>query len=288
MTGAHDSGEEWPDRRDLESSMAVDDQAALGYVDYLGLDTLLASQHPRSDHDDELLFIIQHQVTELWFTLVLHELGRARDHLDADDLPRALKNLDRVKQIQRTLSEQWSVLATLTPVEFAGFRRLLYRSSGFHSAQYRCVEFLLGNKNADLLAVFDGDQKARARLERYLDEPTLYDAFLRHLARAGLRVPADVVGRDVRRPWAFRPDLVPLFQCVYEDVGSHWDLYRGCEALVDLEDNFQEWRFRHLRTVARTIAAKPGTAGSTGLHFLRKALDLTFFPELFVVRNEIG
>ncbi len=270
--------------------MRTDLRGSMSYGDYLELDRLLSAQHPRSspEHHDELLFIVQHQTSELWLKLVLHELLAARRHLTEDDLAPALKCLARVKNVQRTLTEQWSVLATLTPREYAQFRGALGGASGFQSHQYRAVEFVLGNKNAAMLAVFDGEPAARALLGELLDSPTVYDEFLRLLARRGLGVPSDVLERDVREPWVFRPELVPVVREVYEAADAHWDLYEACESLVDVEDGFQYWRFRHLRTVQRTIGFKTGTGGSSGVGFLRRALDLTFFPELYAVRTEIG
>ncbi len=276
--------------RPIETSIRTDLRGAMSYGDYLDLDRLLSAQHPRStpEHHDELLFIVQHQTSELWLRLVLHELRGARQFLRDDELAPALKCLARVKSIQRTLTEQWSVLATLTPREYAQFRGSLGSASGFQSHQYRAVEFILGNKNAAMLKVFDAEPGARALLADLLESPTLYDEFLRLLARHGLAVPADVLERDVREPWVFRPELVPVFRVIYEAAEHYWSLYEACESLVDVEDNFQYWRFRHLRTVQRTIGFKTGTGGSSGVGFLRRALDLTFFPELYAVRTEIG
>jgi tryptophan 2,3-dioxygenase len=276
--------------RPLEEGIRTDLSGALSYSGYLELHRLLDAQHPRSspEHHDELLFIVQHQTSELWLKLVVHELDAACRHLADDELEPALKCLARVKNVQRTLTEQWSVLATLTPREYAQFRGALGSASGFQSAQYRAVEFLLGNKDAALLRVFDADPESRDQLQALLERPTLYDEFLRLMARRGLPVPAAVLERDVREPWTFVPDLVPVIRQVYEDDDAPWGLYEGCESLVDIEDNFQFWRFRHLRTVQRTIGAKTGTGGSSGVGFLRRALDLTFFPELYAVRTVIG
>jgi tryptophan 2,3-dioxygenase len=251
---------------------------------------LLAAQHPRSDppHHDELLFIVQHQTTELWLKVILHELRGARAYLGADHVHHALKCLARVKHIQRTLTEQWSVLATLTPSEYAEFRGTLGTASGFQSAQYRAVEFILGNKNEHILKVFHSDEAAYAMLSELLAQPSVYDAFLGFLSRRGLEIPNEVLQRDVRRPWVLQPALIPVFQSIYDAVDRAYDLYEACESLVDVEDNFQFWRFRHLRTVQRTIGFKTGTGGSSGVRFLQKALDLTFFPELYAVRTEIG
>jgi len=274
--------------RPLEDGVRTDLRETMDYADYLGLDTLLSAQHPLTDHPDEPLFIIQHQTTELWFTLVLHELRGVRADLDADDVRRARKRLARVKHIFRTLTEQWSVLATLTPTEYAEFRGALGSSSGFQSHQYRAVEFVLGNKNRRMLDVFAARPDAQVMLRELLESPTVYDAFLRHLARRGHDVPAEVLDRDVTRAWVETPALVPVLARIYADTDADWESYATCEDLVDLEDAFQLWRFRHLRTVQRTIGFKTGTGGSSGVDFLRRALDLTFFPELYTVRSSIG
>jgi len=276
--------------RPIEAGMQTDFRDAMSYADYLDLDTLLAAQHPRSDppHHDELLFIVQHQTTELWLKLILHELRAVRAYFDGDLVHHALKSLARVKHIQRTLIEQWSVLATLTPNEYGEFRGTLASASGFQSAQYRGVEFILGNKNQQMLKVFASDFAASAMLSELLDEPSVYDAFLGYLARRGLAIPSEVLQRDVRQPWIMQPALIPIFRSIYDAVDRAYDLYEACASLVDVEDNFQFWRFRHLRVVQRTIGFKTGTGGSTGVRFLQKALDLTFFPELYAVRTEIG
>ncbi len=273
--------------RAVEESVVTDFTDRMSYGGYLDLGTLLAAQRPLSDHHDELLFIVQHQTTELWLKLVLHELSAACHALRDDDLSRALKNIARVKHVQKTLAEQWSVLATLTPSEYVEFRGVLGNSSGFQSWQYRAVEFTLGNKNAAMLKVFDADPPARALVESALEAPSLYDEFLRYLARHGYPVPDDVLTRDVTKAWTFREDLVPVFAAVYGDAEHNWAAYETCEELVDLEDNFQLWRFRHLKTVERIIGMKSGTGGSSGAPFLRRALELTFFPELYAVRTAL-
>jgi tryptophan 2,3-dioxygenase len=274
----------------MEDGIVREFRQNLSYGAYLHLDELLSAQHPvsRPEHHDELLFIVQHQTSELWLKLVLHELQEVARRLAADDLRPALKGLARVKHIQRQLTEQWSVLATLTPSEYAEFRSFLGTSSGFQSAQYRAVEFVLGNKDAAMLSMFDDQPAARAQLEQALAAPSLYDEFLRHLHRHGHDVPAALLERDVTAPHAFTPELVPVFRRVYEHSHEFWEAYETCEELVDLEENMQFWRFRHLKTVERTIGFKRGTGGSSGVGFLRKALDLTFFPELYAVRTEIG
>ncbi|MEO7234597.1 MAG: tryptophan 2,3-dioxygenase family protein [Lapillicoccus sp.] len=262
----------------------------MSYGDYLALDELLGAQHPRSEpaQHDELLFIVQHQTSELWLKLMLHELRSARALLASDELSPALKRLARVERILEVLTEQWSVLATLTPSEYAEIRPFLATSSGFQSWQYRAVEFLLGNKNADMVRVFDHDPTAHALLDGLLHEPSLYDEFLRYLARHGYAVPQDLVERDVTQAHVADERLVPVFADVYAAPSEHWGVYEMCEELVDLEENVQHWRFRHLRVVTRTIGQKRGTGGSSGVDFLRRALDQTFFPELYAVRSEIG
>ncbi|WP_262852502.1 tryptophan 2,3-dioxygenase [Mumia quercus] len=276
--------------RAVEDGVVTDFRDRMTYGGYLDLDTLLSAQRPvsRPEHHDELLFIVQHQTTELWLKLVLHELESACRLLRADELGPALKRVARVKHVQATLAEQWSVLATLTPSEYAQFRGVLGNASGFQSYQYRAVEFVLGNKNAAMLKVFDAEPAHQAMLRRVLEEPTLYDEFLRYLARAGYAIPEAVLERDVTKAWTFTADLVPVFTAIYADTEANWSAYETCEELVDLEENFQLWRFRHLRTVARIIGHKRGTGGSSGIPFLQRALDLTFFPELFAVRTEIG
>jgi tryptophan 2,3-dioxygenase len=262
----------------------------MDYGRYLELDQLLSAQHPRSvpAHHDEMLFIVQHQTSELWMKLMLHELRGARTFLDEDDPGRARKSLARVKTVLRTMTEQWSVLSTLTPSEYAEFRGTLGTASGFQSAQYRAIEFILGNKRAALLAAFEGNSASHAVLSELLQTPSVYDAFLRYLARMGHAIPAAVLSRDVSEAWSERTELIPVFKRIYDETGAYWEEYAVCEDLVDLEDAFQLWRFRHLRTVQRTIGFKAGTGGSSGVSFLKGALELTFFPELFSVRTEIG
>jgi tryptophan 2,3-dioxygenase len=276
--------------RAIEDEIVTDFSERMSYGSYLELDTLLSAQSPQSkpEHHDEMLFIIQHQTTELWLKLVIHELTSARDLIANDNLSIALKRIARVKHIQRTLTEQWSVLATLTPSEYSQFRDYLGNSSGFQSYQYRAVEFLLGNKNAGMLKVFEAHPEAHALLSKLLAEPSVYDEFLRYLDRQGYDIPAAVLNRDVTRGYEQNDDLIETFRHIYDNESEHWLAYEACEEFVDLEDNFQLWRFRHMKTVMRIIGMKRGTGGSSGVSFLQKALDLTFFPELFAVRTEIG
>lgn len=276
-------------KRELEREIQTDLAERMTYAGYLGLDRLLSAQRPLSDppHHDELLFIVQHQVAELWLKLIIHELGAAMRHIRADSLGPCFKILARVKQVQYQLFEQWSVLETLTPSEYAEFRDVLGQASGFQSVQYRMVEFMLGNKNADMLAVFEHDAEAHGSLQGVLDSPSIYDEFLRYLGRCGFAVPADLLERDWSQPHRRDPRLIPVFKSIYEDREAHWQAYEMCEKLVDIEEIFQLWRFRHMKTVERIIGHKRGTGGSSGVGFLKQALELTFFPELIDVRTEI-
>ena len=277
-------------QRDLEAGIELDLNGRLTYGGYLRLDTLLSSQRPLSDppNHDEMLFIVQHQVAELWMKLIIHELKAAVEHLQRDDLDTCLKILARVKQVQRQLFEQWAVLETLTPSEYLEFRGVLGASSGFQSLQYRQIEFLLGNKNVQMLQVFAYDPSAQAALRAVLEAPGLYDEFLRYLKRRGHNVPDALVERDWTQPYTRHEALLPVFKRIYEDRAAFWPEYHMCEQLVDVEESFQLWRFRHMKTVERIIGHRRGTGGSSGVAFLKKALDLEFFPELLDVRTELG
>jgi tryptophan 2,3-dioxygenase len=276
--------------RPLEDAITTDLRERLTYGGYLQLDTLLSAQKPLSNpvHHDEMLFIVQHHVAELWMKLLIHELRAAIDCLRADQLDPMQKILARVKTVQRQLSEQWSVLETLTPADYLQFRDILGPASGFQSLQYRLIEFLLGNKNAGMVKVFEHDPAASAALTAVLEAPSLYDEFLRHLHRRGHAVPASCVERDWSQPHAREPALIPVFKAIYEDTETHWEAYATCEQLVDVEGSFQLWRFRHMKTVERIIGFRRGTGGSSGVGFLKQALELTFFPELFEVRTVLG
>ncbi|KGM55563.1 tryptophan 2,3-dioxygenase [Lysobacter arseniciresistens ZS79] len=276
--------------RALETGIHTDLSGRLSYGGYLHLDRLLDAQHPLSNpaEHDELLFIVQHQVSELWMKLMIHELKAATVHLRADELGSCQKIFARCKQVLRQLTEMWSVLETLTPSDYMRFRDILGPSSGFQSLQYRTIEFLLGNKNAAMLKVFAHDPAAETSLREVLESPSLYDEALRFLARQGHPVPEHLLERDWSRPHVSEPALLPVFGRIYEDPDAHWAAYHLLEDLVDLESQFQLWRFRHMRTVMRIIGFKRGTGGSSGVGFLKQALDLTFFPELFEVRTSIG
>jgi tryptophan 2,3-dioxygenase len=279
---------------ELEPGIVTDLRDRQSYGGYLRLDRLLDAQHPVSGREDdaprhdEMLFIIQHQVSELWMKLMIHELRAAIAHVRADALEPCFKILARVKLIQKQLFEQWAVLETLTPSEYEAFRPALGTASGFQSAQYRAVEFLLGNKQAAVLDVFRHDPATFAELHALLHAPSLYDEFLRLLARRGLPVPHASLARDVTKPYVRNPELVPVLARIYDDPEQWWDAYDMCEKLVDVEEAFQLWRFRHMKTVERIIGYKPGTGGSSGVAFLRRALEHSFFPELLDVRTVIG
>ena len=275
--------------------MSTDDPGiitALGadasYGGYLALEVLLAAQRPRSSHHDEMLFIIQHQTAELWMKLMIHELAAAIGHVRSDSLAPCFKILARVKQIQRQLFEQWAVLETLTPSEYLEFRDVLGPASGLQSFQFRAIEFLLGNKNARRLELYPHDERTRGFLEGLLRAPSLYDEFLRHLARRGMPVPRERVERDWSQPYERHPGVTAVFRTIYADPKTHWDAYDMCEKLVDVEENFQLWRFRHVKTVERVIGFKRGTGGTDGVAFLRKSLEIALFPELIDVRTHLG
>jgi tryptophan 2,3-dioxygenase len=262
--------------------------AETSYGGYLQLAALLSAQRPRSSHHDEMLFIIQHQTSELWMKLMIHELAAAIGHVKADRLAPCFKILARVKQIQRQLFEQWAVLETLTPSEYALFRNVLGPASGLQSHQFRAVEFLLGNKNARLLELQRHDEPIFQYLKGLLESPSLYDEFLRYLARRGMPVPPERVERDWSQPYQRHSGVVQVFKSIYENTERNWAEYDMCEKLVDVEENFLLWRFRHVKTVERIIGFKKGTGGTAGVPFLRQTLELSLFPELIDVRTEIG
>ncbi len=276
-------------KRALEDTIHTDLRKRKTYGGYLCLDELLSAQKPLSqpEHHDEMLFIIMHQTAELWMKLVVHELSAAVRHLQADNPGPCLKIFSRVKQIQRQLFEQWAVLETLTPTEYVQFRDVLGAASGFQSLLYRQIEFLLGNKNAAMLKVFSYDQDKYTSLENILNSQSVYDSFLSYLHRSGHDLPAEYIDRDWSEPHQHDPRLIPVFKNIYQHPERYWVEYDLCEKLVDMEESFQLWRFRHMKTVERIIGFKRGTGGSSGVHFLNKALELTFFPELIDVRTEI-
>jgi len=277
-------------KRTLEKTIHTKLSRDDDYAAYLQLDALLSAQKPLSDppHHDEMLFIIQHQVAELWIKLLLHEISRAMHWMRQDALPPALKNLGRARQVQSQLYNQWKVLDTLTPSEYVEFRHVFGKASGFQSAQYRILEFVLGNKSRSLISVYEHQPEWHQKLVEVLEAPGLYDELLLHLARIGLPVPESAVKRDFSQVRDEDDDVVELLKEVYDNRRQYWQQYEMCEALMDIENNVQFWRFHHLKTVERIIGYKPGTGGSSGVPFLKKALDTEFFPELLRVRTEIG
>jgi tryptophan 2,3-dioxygenase len=274
-------------QRPLEPGIVTDFAGRLSYSSYLRLPELLAQQQPLSSppHHDEMLFIIQHQIAELWMKQLIHELSAAINFVQLDLLDPCFKILSRAKLIQMQLFDQWGVLETLTPSEYMEFRGVLGHASGFQSWQYRKLEFLLGNKNRDALRVFEHDPQIHSDLDAVLNAPSLYDEFLLHLARRGLSIPRECIDRDWSQPHHKNEPLVDVFRKIYEQPRLYWDAYEMCEKLVDVEEYFQLWRFRHMKTVERIIGFRQGTGGSSGVAFLRQALDLTFFPELLAVRT---
>jgi tryptophan 2,3-dioxygenase len=265
------------------------DREYLDYATYLGLDTLLAAQRPLSDpaHHDELLFIVQHQTTELWFKLMLHELRAATRLVRGDDLEGSFKILARVKHIQTQLLNQWSVLATLTPTEYAQFRYVLGPASGFQSHQNRLIEIALGKRDRRVLEIFRHAPAIREELEQALHEPSIYDEFLRWLARRGFNVPGEVLERDVSEPYASNPAVTEVVVAIYESPATAWDAYEMAEKLVDVDETYSLWRYRHLKVVMRIIGQKRGTGGTAGAGYLRELIDEVFFPELWEARTEL-
>lgn len=269
--------------------MVTDLHGKLDYAQYLGLERLLSSQFPlsRPEHHDELLFIIQHQTTELWFKLLIHELREALRLIAADQLEPTFKILARVKHIQTQLLNQWSVLATLTPSEYVQFRHVLGPASGIQSHQNRIIEFMLGRKNKAMLAVFRHKPSVFAEVEAALNAPSLYDGFLRYMARHGWPIPREVVERDVTEPHTPHPEIVAAFKRLYENPGAAWDCYEMAEKLVDVDEAYALWKYRHVKVVERVIGFKRGTGGTAGVSYLRQMIDDRLFPELWDVRTEI-
>ena len=265
----------------------LDFDGAMSYGDYLGLDALLSAQRPRSTDHNEMLFIVQHQATELWMKLMLHELLAARARMRADDLQPAFKMLARVARIMAQLNQSWDVLSTLTPAEYSSFRASLGDSSGFQSYQYRMVEFLLGNKSALHLRPHRHREDLHRPLETLHAEPSLYDEAIRLLARRGFAISPACVERDWTALHAFDESVLAAWVAVYRDTHANWELYELAEKLVDLEDNFRQWRFRHATTVERVIGMKRGTGGTSGVGYLRRVLDIELFPELWRARTAL-
>lgn len=259
----------------------------MSYGDYLGLDQILTAQHPRSPDHNEMLFIVQHQTTELWMKLMLHELRAARDSVRQDQLRPAFKMLTRVSRIMDQLVQAWNVLATMTPPEYSAMRPYLGASSGFQSYQYREIEFILGNKNAAMLRPHAHRREHHALVEAALHTPSLYDEAIRLMARRGLRIDAGCLERDWTEPAGYNASVEAAWLEIYRAPSAHWELYELGEKLVDLEDAFRQWRFRHVTTVERVIGFKRGTGGTEGVGYLRKMLDVVLFPELWKLRTDL-
>ena len=259
----------------------------MSYSEYLHLDELLSCQHPRTEQHDEMLFVIIHQATELWMKLAVHELQAALAQLQADDLPPAFKMLSRFSRIQSQLIQSWDVLATLTPSEYLTFRERLGGASGFQSVQYRLIEFYMGNKNARYIAQFESASAEHQRLQSALREPSIYQSALLVLIRRGFKLSLGAEREDWSEPHAPDESVAAAWLEVYRDTQRYWDLYELAEKLVDIEDWFRQWRFRHLTTVERIIGGKRGTGGTAGASYLRKALETRLFPELWDVRTAL-
>ena len=259
----------------------------ISYGQYLDLEPLLACQNPLSKEHDELLFIVIHQVSELWIKLCLHEAHGAAAYIQQDNLSPAFKMLSRVSRIQEQLIKAWEVLVTMTPADYASFRDSLGQSSGFQSYQYREIEFLLGNKNAKLIEAHRSSPRHYQKLQKALNAPSLYDIALQLLARRGFAIPQEKIERDWSIPYTASSEVEAAWSTIYHNSQKHWDLYELAEKLVDIEFNFQRWRFNHMKTVERIIGYRRGTGGTAGVNYLVKALDLQFFPELWSVRTSI-
>jgi tryptophan 2,3-dioxygenase len=265
----------------------LDFSRSMSYGDYLQLDAILTAQKPLSPDHNEMLFIIQHQTSELWMKLMLHELSAAISRVAADELGDAFKMLARVSRIMEQLVHAWDVLATMTPPEYSAIRPYLGNSSGFQSAQYRCIEFALGNKNAAMLKPHSHRPDLLAQVQAAHEAPSLYDEALRLLARRGLPIPSSYVQRDWTQPYVESAEVEQAWLTVYRDPKQHWDLYQLGEELTDLEDAFRLWRFRHVTTVERVIGFKRGTGGTGGVSYLRKMLDVVLFPEIWKLRTDL-
>ncbi len=259
----------------------------MSYGDYLHIDQILSAQRQLTPAHDEMLFIIQHQTSELWMKLALHELNAARTTIAADRAPEAFKMLARISRIFEQLNNAWDVLRTMTPSDYTTFREGLGQSSGFQSLQYRLIEYAVGNRNLAMLQPHAHRPDLLALLEAELARPSLYDEALRHLARAGLPVPAEVLNRDLRQPWVTHDGVQAVWEIVYRDPSQHWQAYELAEKLVDFEDYFRRWRFNHVTTVERVIGLKRGTGGTGGVSYLRRMLEVELFPELWHLRTSL-
>ena len=270
-----------------EKGIHTDFAKRMTYGEYLSLDELLSAQNCLSDHHDELLFIVIHQVSELWMKLILHETNSAIKAIQDGQLATSFKRLARVSKIQSQIIQAWDVLSTLTPAEYMEFRDSLGQASGFQSYQYRMIEFSLGYKTSHVLKIYEKDPALHSTLTKAFHAPSLYDVTIQSLAKAGLEINSDLLDRDFSTPYQADESVKHAWLTVYRDVDQYWDLYQLGEKLVDIEDSLQQWRFRHMKTVERIIGFKVGTGGSSGVNYLKKVLDQRFFPELWDLRTEI-
>lgn len=270
-----------------EKGIHTDFRDDMTYSDYLQLDSILSSQQRLSDHHDEMLFIIIHQVSELWMKLILHELTSAIRAIQEDKMQAAFKMLARVTKIQTQIIQAWDVLSTLTPAEYLEFRDKLGKASGFQSYQYRQIEFALGYKTKHILKIYEQDTALYEQLEKAFHAPSIYDVSVQALAKAGFHINPAVVNRDYSVTYSGDESVADAWKEVYRNVDKYWNLYQLAEKLVDVEDWLQQWRFRHMKTVERIIGFKTGTGGSSGVNYLRKVLDHRFFPELWDLRTSL-
>ncbi|WP_394392092.1 tryptophan 2,3-dioxygenase [Shewanella woodyi] len=273
--------------REMEDSIHTDFNNDMSYGDYLCLEQILSAQHPQSEVHDEMLFIIIHQTSELWLKLAGNELDTMIHNVQQGDFSHAFKVISRVKQILNQLTQSWNILSTLTPVDYLKFRDALGRSSGFQSYGYRKIEFLLGNKNADLIQVHESNAQIHSELQGILERPSLYDEVIRVLHKQGLAIDDNALNRDFTQPYQANESVLNAWLSVYRNADEHFELYELAEKLIDIEDAFQQWRFKHMYAVQRIIGNKMGTGGSSGVSFLKKALDISFFPELFELRTHL-
>lgn len=283
----HNNPHDQTNQKPHDHGIHTDFQKEMTYGDYLHLDKILGGQHRLSDHHDEMLFIIIHQASELWMKLILHELSAAKASILNNDLEPAFKMLSRVSRIQHQLLQSWDVLSTLTPAEYMEFRDKLGHSSGFQSYQNRLIEFTLGDKNPRVLAVYEHQQELHQLLVEALNAPSIYDAAIRALSMRGLPVDESVLNRDWSKPYEANESVTRAWLTVYQDVNKYWDLYELAEKLVDIDTHQNKWRYSHMITVERIIGYKRGTGGSSGVEYLKRALDKRFFPELWSLRTEL-
>ncbi|MBT6033791.1 MAG: tryptophan 2,3-dioxygenase [Kordiimonadaceae bacterium] len=274
----------------IETSVDVSEEKIhwkqdISYGDYLDLNQILSAQNLRSDSHDEMMFIIIHQASELWMKLCIHELGEAMNKVKNDEIGPAMKMIARIARIQEQLTQSWNILSTMTPKDYIGFRDSLGQSSGFQSYQYRIMEFALGNKNAAMIKAHKEHPERYQAVKGALNAPSLYDLTLQLLARRGFSIPKSHLSRDWSEPYQANDDVEKAWKEIYTNGDTHWELYEWAEKLVDLEHRFQTWRFSHMKTVERIIGYRRGTGGTAGVHYLMKALDLRFFPELWNVRT---